>query len=103
MDHKIKVPPKYQSGQNEPLDWSYSDIATYISRYDQRWWNCIRVRADHIEAECPTMCSGTLAATEACKAGTLAASERIDQDIARFGKMHVQQSLKKLLGVTEKK
>jgi len=101
MDHQINAPPQYRSGQNEALDWSYSDIARYISRYDERWWNCIRVRAVDIDAVCLTMCSGTPAASQGCADGALAASERIDQNIARFGKHRTQKSLQILLGITE--
>ena len=97
LQHKIVVPTRYQNGEPElGRGWDNSDIARYIEGFERMWRECVAIRARDIDAEqeCPLYCSGTPAASDGCAAGTTAANDRINSDVAKYGKVRVQEFLR---------
>ena len=73
----------------------------YTKAYEAFWWNCVMVRAQHLDARCPAICSGTPGATSGCGDGALNAGTRIDALLKQFPAAEVQKYLRRLGSTTK--
>ena len=77
----------------------------YSKAHEAFWWNCVMVRAQDLNARCPTICSGTPAAARGCGEGAIDADDQIEELLRQFPSSQVQSYLKSLassLGAREK-
>lgn len=77
------LPP---NGEPEP--------ARYLSKYRAFWWNCVMVRANDLDARCPSGCSGTAAASYGCSDGEMDADSQIEDLLKRYPREEVQNYLR---------
>lgn len=65
----------------------------YLQKYQVYWWNCVMLRANDLDARCPSGCSGTAAASYGCSDGEQDASSQIDELLERYPRQEVQKYL----------
>ena len=94
---QVQVPAVYQ---HDPPGWQSptgeSEAQRYTSAYEAFWWNCILLKADDLEARCPSMCSGTPAATSGCTDGELQAQHAVSQALRSHSRVDVASHLRTL-------
>jgi hypothetical protein len=73
-----------------------TENARYAKAYEAFWWNCVTVKAADLDAGCPTLCSGTPAASLGCLRGAEEAEGQIRQRLATHSRPQVQHYLRSL-------
>lgn len=89
------IEPKQLSPNGETNELRY---ATAFRSY---CWNCLSVRAQDLDAACPTMCSGNDAATRGCADGARVAAGNVDALIRKYGRQRARKRLRALASEAE--
>src|SRR5206468_10958687 len=58
----VEVPQKYL----DPPEGGMNEVG-YRTGYEAFWWNCVMLLAEDSRARCPTICTGSPAATAGCR------------------------------------
>jgi hypothetical protein len=85
---RMSVPAKFRN---------MSARGRYTEAYESFWWNCVMVRAGDLKARCPSLCSGSPAATSGCLDGGTNASQQIDRLLEKHSDREVQSYLRSLV------
>jgi len=57
----------------------------YRLAYESFYWNCVAIKARDVAARCPSVCSGTPAASAGCSDGATDSDKMIDDLVRRVG------------------
>ena len=57
----------------------------YRLAYESFYWNCVAIKARDVAARCPSVCSGTPAASAGCSDGAADSDKIIDDLVRRLG------------------
>jgi hypothetical protein len=91
----VRVPAAYQA---DPPGWKSPtgepEALRYTRAYEAFWWNCVLVKADSLDARCPSSCSGTPAATAGCADGGGQAEDAVSRALRAHSRASVQRYLK---------
>jgi hypothetical protein len=91
----VRVPAAYQA---DPPGWKSPtgepETLRYARAYEAFCWNCLLVKADSLDARCPSSCSGTPAATAGCLDGGVQAEGAVSRALRSHSRESVQRYLK---------
>jgi hypothetical protein len=101
---EARVPSAYKA---DPPGWTSptgeSEAQRYTRAYEAFCWNCVMVKANAIDARCPSSCSGTPAATAGCADGGVQAAEGVSMALRMHPQGEVQRYLRGLASGQEAK
>jgi hypothetical protein len=101
---EARVPSAYKT---DPPGWASptgeSEAQRYTRAYEAFCWNCVTVKADAIDARCPSSCSGTPAAAAGCADGAVQAAVGVSMALRKHPQGEVQRYLKGLASGSEAK
>ena len=94
---QVSIPIEFQQ---DPPGWNppngESEAIRYTKGYKAFWWNCVLVKSNDLNGRCPSLCSGTPAATQGCDDGAKDSENAITELINSHKSGDVKAYLKKL-------
>jgi len=94
LEHRVRVPRRHASTATANTPTGQSERDRYKEGHEAFWWNCVMVKAQRLEAQCPGLCSGTAAASDGCGDGVTSAERQIARLTREHGATKVQAYLR---------
>ncbi len=93
---RVVVPRQYRHTPWDPPPNGQPEPVRYTVAYEAFWWNCVAVRAAHLDGRCPFTASGTPAAGAGANDGAMDADKKIDRLLKKYSAQRVQTYLREL-------
>lgn len=103
MKCRVVVPNEYRRHSLNPSPNGQPESVRYTVAYEAFWWNCVAVRATHLDGRCPFMASGTPAASAGASDGAMNADTQIDELLKKYSARRVGEYLLSIASRSEAK
>jgi hypothetical protein len=94
LEYRVRVPRRHASKETANTPTGGSERDRYKEDHEAFWWNCVMVKAQRLEAQCPIVCSGTPASSDGCRDGAMSAERQIAGLTKEHGAKKVQAYLR---------
>jgi hypothetical protein len=99
----VKLPKEYSKPTVNPPPNGEPEPLRYTTAYEAFWWNCVAVSAADLQGRCPSVASGTPAASAGAMDGALNAESQIHRLRKKYPASAVQKYLRTIASAPETK